>query len=531
METLSEVEKKLKTSPSVWKSWRNDPVKFLSDVLSIKLAKTQSRILKSVRDNRRTLIVSGNGVGKSYSIASAIYWWITTRPDSVALLTSGSYSQMEDTTWRPLKTIVKDGREPLRGTPASEARVLDSKPPRIEMPEDEWYFKAVSPTNPDGLEGRHNQECLVVIEEADKPEIEEEHFESAGSSITDLDDRMVAVANPPKDESNVVYEKMKSDRWEVIQFSSFDSHNVLVDAGEIEDEHIPGLVTLDLIAEDWEEWNKRGWPSLCGETVESLISKVAENELSRNEMVERLRPGLEKVKKSHLEEDNLKTSWYRRRAGVIPPAGAEEHRPFYKRDVQGALEREKQNKKSECLGIGNDVARKGGDNNVSTALYEKVIEQKVWSGTDHNQNLQRSRDHINSVNGEPPVAVDAVGEGSGNADALKESHGAVRFKNGEKAVDEEEYYNKWTEALHWLGKELKRISLKKCSKELREELLVATRTIEYQEKHRRSGDVLKATPKDEIKETLGRSPDRLDSLAMACWVKNVDFKKKIRVSW
>lgn len=507
--------------------YQTHPCDFVRNALNLRLAQTQKRILLSIWNNRRTIIVSGNGVGKSFSVASGIVSWTLTRPDSIALLTSGSYSQMEDTTWRPIKELLKRCTFPT----AEYARALDSNPPRIEMPESSWYMKCVSPRQPDGLEGRHNSECLVVIEEADKPEITEEHFDSAGSSLTDAGDRMVAIANPPKDESNVVYEKMQSDRWNVVQFESFDSHNVQVDAREIDGEHIPGLVTLDLIAEDWEDWNDRKWPGLDRSATE-LNQAVADGELERDELIEQLRPGLGQVREAHNEDSTLSERWYRRRAGIMPPVDAQAHRPFYHQDVNGALEREKPDQRGRCLGVGIDVARKGGDANVVTALFERSIEQHRWQGTDHNENLTRCQRILDKISGDPEVAVDAVGEGSGNADKLKQSHNAVRFKAGTKAKNDDEYDNQWTEALYHLGDVLERISLAGVSQELRKELFTACRVIEYEVKKRKSGDVLKATPKEELKDVLDRSPDNLDSLAMASWASEAEPKgKKIKAGW
>lgn len=504
----------------VFRIWQRDPVKFCHTALGVHLAATQRTILNSIRDNRRTLIISGNGVGKSYAVSSAIAWWCNTRPDSVALLTSGSYSQMEDTTWRPLKTLIKrmKSRLPPRINPALRARLLDSQPPRIEYPEDEWFMKAVSPRNDDDLEGRHNTACLVVIEEADKPEVDGSTFDSAGSSITDSSDRMVAIANPPEDESNVVYEKMKSDRWNVVKFSSFESHNVKLDAGQIEGEPIPGLVSLPIIAEDWEDWNDRSWPGV-DESVSDLNDRVTEGEMEREALIEKLKSGFGEVKQAHNRDAALDVRWYRRRVGIMPPSDAEEHRPFYTSDAREAVDREAPRDKGNLLGIGFDIARKGKDSTSVTKLYERGIEQRTWTDTDHNQNRQRFEDILDGYHS-VKSAGDAVGEGSGVIDSLNESHGTKRFKAGTKPNREKaqrEYDNQWTEGLHILGGLIGHLCLSDVSSRLREQLLVTGRVIKFEEVQKKSGDVLRATPKSELKEALGYSPDEFDSLVTAAW--------------
>ena len=472
-------------SPETFDHYRRDPVAFAETCLGLRLADTQRRIVESIRENRRTLIVSGNGVGKSYAVAAALLWWSLTHPDSVSLLTSGSYSMLTDTTWRPMKGLLKNAKHPI----ADATRALEN-PPRIEFPEDEWYFKAVSPTNPDGLEGRHNQDCLVVIEEADKPEIGPEHFDSAGSSVTDTSDRFVAVANPPRDETNVVAEKRTSDRWSVVEFDSFDSHNVVIEHEAIDADPIPGLVTLDLIREDYEAWNGEEWP------------------------------GVEAARSPDGTED---ARWFRRRLGRMPPASAAVHRPFYTDDARAALEEnQRPADPGPPLGIGIDVARKGGDKTVYRRLYPDYTDAEEWSKRDHNDNEAHIRDLLDDEPALAPIAIDAVGEGSGLADRLQDAYPDVhRFKNGSKpetADGQREYYDKWTEGLAALGDRLSGLAVdQRGDTAIREELFAAARVITFEENRRRSGDVIQATPKADVKERLGHSPDSFDGLVMAAW--------------
>jgi len=92
----------------------------------------------------------------------------------------------------------------------------------------------------------------------------------------------------------------------------------------------------------------------------------------------------------------------------------------------------------------------------------------------------------------------------------------VRFKAGQKALQENEYYNRWTEGLDRLGQRLGETAIGNA--DAREQLFAAARVLELTEKRRRSGDLLRATPKSELKEHLGESPDHLDTLVMGAWV-------------
>ena len=476
-------------SPEDFTEGRDRYINFAENVLQLRLAETQKRILRALTDHERVLVVSGNGVGKSYTVAIAKLAFLATNVDSIVLGTSGSYSQFVDAAWRPLKALHADAQERV-GIPGE---TYEGGQPTLEI-DSEWFAKVVSPRDPGDLEGRHAAQMLVVVEEADKRYIAHEHFDSAGSSVTDTDDRMLAVANPPLDETDVVAEKMESDRWHVIQFSSFESHNVRVDADELDTPKIPGLVDLSTLKADWEEWNGEEWP------------------------------GFKTARTAHEHRSDLDERWYRRRAGIIPPDGAASHRPFYITDVEQAVdENPTPPDPSPLLGIGIDVARKGGDKTVYRRLYPGYTDAEEWSKRDHSDNEARIRDLLDAEPTPSPIAIDAVGEGSGLADRLQDVYPDVhRFKNGSKpetADGQREYYDKWTEGLAALGDRLSGLAIdQRGDTAIREELFAAARVVTFEENRRRSGDVLKATPKSDVGDRLGHSPDSLDALVMAAWV-------------
>ena len=131
---------------------------------------------------------------------------------------------------------------------------------------------------------------------------------------------------------------------------------------------------------------------------------------------------------------------------------------------------------------------------------ERRTDAVVWRGAE-----------TSFVSGEPsvalrPASVDTTSGGDGGTGGDGDGAG--------------EYYDKWTEGLVVLGQYLPDIAPVGDSEDvanLREELYAAARTVELEERRRRSGDLVKASPKEEIKERLGRSPDRLDAMMMAAW--------------
>ena len=514
-------------------------IRFIEDFLDITPVGLQKKILRTVAENQRTLIWGANGPGKSFITAALKLAYLYTNINSIVMGTSGSYQQYHDTMWRPLETMHSRAKR-KHGLPGRT--IGGEKGARLEI-DDEWYAKTISPRSPGELEGRHGPNVMVVIDEADKKFITEKHFDSGGSSITDLDDKLVAVCNPPEDETDVVYRKKHSDRWEVVEFSSFEAHNIQVDVGEVDGDRIPGIVDLITLASDWEDWNGEHWPmveeSYSGQwpgmpVIEDLIEK---KRIDRERALKWLRPGFSVVKRSHETRRDLDERWYKRRVGQIPPDTASVHRPIYVDQVQNAKAQNLSVGRNR-YGIGVDIGRTG-DSTV-------VIEVRQIEGTDGHglyiatdrEGMREHSDNESICRGSfedgplfGPAAVDATGEGSGVADQMaREYEFATRFDAGMKPVDprrQREYKDRRTEALALLGQFLADGG-KFSHTRLEKELFAAARAIKFNRARSGGRDVFKATSKDAIKKRIGRSPDFLDAAAIAVWCFNEAHEKTIR---
>lgn len=465
---------------------------------NIRLSPEQREICEEVAENKYTLVEGANSFGKTYAFAALSLAFHRRHYPSSVVVTSGTYGKLKRTFCADTQSL--HGSSPFTEStdwwPKGEWKW--SPNPHIDVEDDPtWQFEIHSPKDPDELEGVHNTYTLAIVDEADKKAVDHEVIDSMESLVSDDRDRMVVIANPPRDESNVVYDLR--DDYRHLTYSSFDSHNVQVELGERDGEMIPGLATLSKIKRDWEKYNGTEWP------------------------------GAKKAQRAHTRENHgLDERWLRRRAGVMPSADATMHRPWYIDDVSYAFDQGPVESLKRPIGVGIDLARKGGDETVVCVLYPRTARFTAWSHTDHPENRNRCEEILDDVTdkvGAPralQIAVDAEGEGSGVADDLRDKYGAIRFKNSENAVEDEDWDNKWTESLHHLGQRLDDMmlgGLNVCDtpRLLREDLFVVARHASYELRELKSGDVLKATPKSELKEELGRSPDRLDSFAMASW--------------
>jgi hypothetical protein len=479
---------------------RDRYLRVAEDFLGVTPTEQQERILRAVADHKRVQVQSANGVGKSFVTAVLNGAWLLRHPDSVAIPTSGSYGVLEDVLWKPLRRLWS--RQDLPG------RTLQS-PPRIELGE-EWYMRATSPRHPGNLEGRHAEHTLVTIEEADKPDISREHLDSAESLLTGGTDRLVVINNPPEDETNVVADLAESERWHTIQFSSLDSHNVRVDAGELDTDRLPGLVTLETVRENWEAWNGEPWP------------------------------GLDEARTAHDRRTDLDVRWYRRRAGVIPPDTAAVARPYEATTAKQAYTDPAATNyfgaagESRPLGTGIDVAGPGSDRTVAVTYYRNGDLAIRYTTTDASYPEQETAllaDDRLGGDRYHPVAVDAAGEGSGLTDYLDDRLPDVyRFGSDKKPLTEGtaddtpyglvNYATQRAEGLAALGAALP--DARYTDGDLREELVLGGRTIEYGTKTLASrgpdgAEVVTVNSKSAVEERLGRSPDYLDAAMQAVW--------------
>lgn len=513
------VELKREDEVRAYKEW-------IDDYLGVALTPAQEEMLEAICSNQKTLIVGANGFGKTYFIAAFSLAYFYVNFPSVVMATSGTFQKMRRTYCEPVRKF----HEENWGLPGkyliSKTRIrIDGYP--------ESYWTASSPGDPGELEGVHSDYLLGVIEEADKRGITEDHFDSMSSLLTDRRDKLVATANPPRDEGDVVNRIMNDETWETVRFSSFDAHNVQVELDhpdpyqkdddgeviiedgwprlkrEVEDEMVDGIVRLRQIKNDWESWNRESWPGI----EEAMMSG---------------------------DRDDLDVRWYRRRLGERPPELAVVHRPYTVGDIEDAFERaEAAEVTATPDGLGFDVARSGGDMNALVGVFGRQIRVlDYWDlGVDetHVDSEERVRKAI-EPSWDCRLAIDAVGEGSGIADMIAEWYPNVtRFNNGSNAIQDEKYRDKWTESNAEFGK-LIRDGAAFSHRRLREEAVTAARVLEFEVTYRRGrdADVLDLTNKKQVKDRLGRSPDLLDAAIMAAWAASGDTysgPRSIPSSW
>lgn len=464
------------------------------DWFNVTLSPEQREIHEHVAEHQYTHLEGGNGFGKTFGIVALALAFNRRHYPSSVVVTSGTYGKLK-------RTFCADAEELHKSSPFNEqtpywpaATWKWSPNPHIDVDgEPTWQFEVISPEDPGELEGVHNDHVLVIVDEADKKDVDLDTLDSMDSLISDQNDRMVIISNPPEDETNPVANMGEVGiEPEKLTYSTFDSHNVQVELDRRDGEWIPGLTGLNKLQKKWEALNGESWPGY--EEARAMSTR-----------------GTEAFRK------DLASRWYRRFAGIMPPAGAAQNRPFDLDLVKaGYVEREQDLDAGARRGTGIDVAR-SGDRTVQIDELEYVLEVAYSEpGTDHTVQFERIWSNLDEEPG-AQISGDAVGEGSGKLDdTAKRFPNVDRFKAGENAAQSDEYKDRWTEGLCELGKWLERGG-EFADSRLRKELKIAAREITLEERYIKSRDeqVYVADSKDVVKERLGHSPDHLDAAVMA----------------
>ena len=216
----------------------SSPVQFARDVLGVSLWGKQEEVLEAVRDHRRVAVKSGNGLGKGYSAAVAILWFLCCHDPAIVLSTAPTFRQVRHVLWRELHRLHRRAAFSLGG------KLLDT---RLEMSEGRFAL-GLSADSDDEFQGFHSPNMLIVVDEAEG--VEETIYEAIEGVMTSENCRLLLIGNPTI-MSGGFRRAFYEDReiFHTLTISALDSPNVL--AGRV--------VVRGLVSQRWVEERKKVW--------------------------------------------------------------------------------------------------------------------------------------------------------------------------------------------------------------------------------------------------------------------------------
>lgn len=436
--------------------YRDRLVDFLHEVRRGDLTEHQVEIAEALTEHRFVAVRSCNGGGKDWLAAGIALWWAVARRGLVIL--SGP-------TARQVKKVCMQTELAAAFYSAGNipGELLDME---LRIPGAPGII-AMTSTDVSKVSGFHASSVLVILTEAQG--VEPYAWEGFLSCLTGEDSACLVLGNPLAPVGRF-FEVCRSPRWKTIAISALDHPNV-VQGREV----IPGAVTqrfVDMIRDEYGEDSGVYKARVLGEFPDD-----AEESLVRREWLDAAADRWEEL--------------------AVREAG-------------------------DTFRLALDVARMGADSSVlAVASGGLLVGFRIWRKRDTMESVRRVERAIEDFlamdeDGEcsrtlKELTIDEIGIGAGVVDRLREKgHHVTAFNAARSASDDgrDRFQNLRAESFWHLRTLLERGAIALPRDEaLFEELLATTWAPNGQ------GRTVIA-PKELIKSTLGRSPDRADAVAM-----------------
>ena len=424
------------------------------------------------RGERKILIRSCNGAGKTSSLAAICNWKLSEDKEAIVLTTASSWTQVKRSLWGEIRGQARRASlYPGTEITGTEIQVSDKN-----------YAIGISPNLPENAQGYHAPSMLIVIDEAIS--IEREILDALTGNLTGQNSQIIMICNPTRVDS-VPYEEEQSGEWCVITISAFEHPNVIEGR-----ERIKGAVTRE-----WIEDRLRAWSYIIpddsdfkGRTI--TVPWTGQKWRATSRVLTRIMGEWSDTDSdSFIAPSLVRQSWH---AAGLPGARS----------------------------VGCDVARFGEDKTVF-AFFDGDIQLPFMSFEGRDLMATANRLHDLYKAGWTCIGIDDTGIGGGVCDRLRElgvPHQAINFARSPK-----QYFrptllaNTRAEMYFVLEQELRGNCIQLLEdKELLQELCAPTLLVDP------GSGMYRLSPKEDIKRKLGRSPDFADAVALARYAARLE---------
>lgn len=442
-----------------------DPSYFTEKILNKHLWPLQAEILRSVRDNMRTAVRSCHGIGKTFTAAMCILWFLYTRPKAIVLSTAPTWRQVEKLIWKEIRSAYRESVVPLGGN-------LLPKTPELHLIHDEWYAAGLSTNEPDRFQGFHEEHILVIVDEAAGVNLE--IYEAIEGILTSSGARLLLIGNPTAIGTPFYDAFTKNIGYKTFHVSAFDTPNFTT----------CGITPEDIANDTWQD-KAQGIP------YPRLITP-------------------QWVSDRYKAWGEASAPYQVRVMGNFPQQGEDTLIPLLW--IELAMERWEETPEGEPVQLGVDVAAYGSDKTViAVRKGQKITGLNVYAQKNTRETAGLVRLHA-SENNTRKIAVDEIGIGRGVVDSLEEDgFYRVGVNVAERASDPERYHNLRAE-LWYNFRELLDPYKDPIALPPDDELLSELASVKYKVDAR---GAIQIESKEDMKKRLGHSPDRADAAVLA----------------
>ena len=393
-----------------------NPVEFAQEVLGVELWAKQKEVLAALPENRRVAVKSGNGLGKGFSAAVAVLWFLHSHDPAIVLSTAPTFRQVRHILWRQIHSLHRRAPDILKG------KLLDT---RWELSDDR-YAMGLSADTADQFQGFHSPNMLIVVDEAEG--VSDGIYEAIEAVMTSAEPRLLLIGNPTT-ASGVFRRAFYQERniYHCITISALDSPNV--QSGRVV---IPGLTTARWVEERRQIWGADN--PLYRARVLGEFPDQAEDTLIR----------LSDVEAAVLRQDQDDGGGDALTPGPSPGGRGE--------DGTAARRGILRDEGEVVLAV--DVARFGSDHSVILRRRgQRVEEIRTFNGMDTMELAGWVAAAIREFQ-PTQTCIDEVGVGAGVVDRLREQGYGVRGINVAHAARQKEVFANLRAEGYWRLREL-----------------------------------------------------------------------------
>lgn len=452
--------------------YHDNPALWAEEVAGVHLWSKQRDICEAVVHHKDVAVKAGHGVGKSFTIAVLICWWVYTRhPKAYVASTAPSADQVGTIVWREVRRLFEKINER-----AAEG-LIDHGLPGYITSDNEWKLengvtvgrgrKPPDTREGDMFQGIHDAYVLAIGDEA--VGLSEDMIDALNNITSNKQSRRVLICNPTNPASYVgKLFKTKPENWKLMSISVFDSP-------AFTGEFVPPDVAEKLVDESYVLQKKQEY----GENTPRYISRVL-GEFAFD------------VYNSLFTDSEIATAYDTK---IYPSSGS-----------------------LPVLGV--DVARFGEDKSVVYSCQEGKLRLEDSWGKTAATDTARKIHQIALDTGAKEVRIDAAGFGGAVCDLVVEYSGGryqvVEMLGNAKSPNPLE----WSNARAWWFDNLKRMMLDgKIDLDLQDQTLVdELMNIEYKFNN---NSALQIESKDDMKKRGVKSPDYADAAVYA--TANLDY--------
>jgi phage terminase large subunit len=189
------------------------------------LSEQQKDLLLVIQNNSRVSAKSGKGIGKTSSISFAIIWFLCCFDSPKIICTAPSYPTIKSALWPEISKWINISLVKDIFTQTEEKLYLNENPMN-------WFCEPRTAKEKENLQGLHQQNMLIIIDEASG--LKQEIFEALDTTLTSTDskfenanNKLVMIGNPTQ-VSGPFFESfnMFSKRWITKTYSALNSPHV-----------------------------------------------------------------------------------------------------------------------------------------------------------------------------------------------------------------------------------------------------------------------------------------------------------------